>query len=54
MKNQSTNEHPSRTVYTCSGVANTGLLADRIGRGWMKNGAARERMLNQIVAVGYA
>jgi uncharacterized metal-binding protein len=44
-----TEENKSRMVYACSGVANTGLLADRIARGWMQAGEAR---MSCLAAVG--
>jgi uncharacterized metal-binding protein len=39
-----------RIVYACSGVANTGYLADRIGRRWMQQGTARMSCLAAIGA----
>lgn len=49
--NTSNNQATSRIVYACSGVANTGYLADRIARRWMQNGDAR---MSCLAAVGAA
>ena len=47
-----THEQKTRRIaYACSGVANTGLLADLIARRWMTNGDAR---MSCLAAVGAA
>ncbi len=51
MNNNTNEQNTNRIVYACSGVANTGLLADLIARRWMKNGDAR---MSCLAAVGAA
>ncbi len=51
MNNDTNEQNRTRMVYACSGVANTGFLADRIARRWMKNGDAR---MSCLAAVGAA
>ena len=51
MSNSAAEQTGERIVYACSGVANTGYLADRIARRWMQNGIAR---MSCLAAVGAA
>ena len=51
MNNNTNEQNRTRMVYACSGVANTGFLADRIARRWMQNGNAR---MSCLAAVGAA